>query len=176
MRSLLYTQVTGLTTAKLLCAGMSAVSAYSVSVPGGGYSIDNVITVSGGTFLIPTTLRVAEVTANGGVRRLDFINRGLATAKPSNAVATTVAPSGGTGLTLTLTWNDNVPPSGTHLTVVQAEAQNVRWRDDGGTPTAAVGMILLAAGTITNYTDNALASLRVIEVAATAKLNVTFYG
>ena len=57
--------------------------------------------------------------------------------------------------------------------VLQAEAQNVRWRDDGVAPTASVGMII-AAGTDIEYNGD-LSLIRFIEVAVSAKLNVVYY-
>lgn len=60
---------------------------------------------------------------------------------------------------------------------VQAEAQNVRWTDDGTTtPTASVGFVLAAGSTMTIDDLGAITKLQFIEVAASAKLNVSFYG
>jgi hypothetical protein len=64
-------------------------------------------------------------------------------------------------------------PNGTRLVIIQAETNDVRWRDDGVNPTTSVGMVL-AAGQILSYNGNA-AALKVIEVTASAKLNVTYY-
>lgn len=61
------------------------------------------------------------------------------------------------------------------LALLQAETQNVRWRDDGTAPTAAIGMILIAGADPYPY-DGDLTKIRFIEVAATAKLNVSFYS
>jgi hypothetical protein len=66
-------------------------------------------------------------------------------------------------------------PAGTQFAMIQAESQNVRWRDDGTAPTASVGMIL-AAGSTLEYDGSSFASLKFIEVAASAKLNVTYWG
>lgn len=65
-------------------------------------------------------------------------------------------------------------PVGTGLCLIQAETQSVRWRDDGTNPTASVGMIL-AAGDILFYTGKSV-NLKFIEVTASAKLNVSYYG
>jgi hypothetical protein len=64
-------------------------------------------------------------------------------------------------------------PSGARFVLVQAEAQNVRWRDDGTDPTAAIGMVIEAGQTLV-YNGN-LASLEMIEAAASAIVNVCFY-
>lgn len=66
-------------------------------------------------------------------------------------------------------------PAGTEQVLVQAEAQNVRYRDDGTAPTAAVGM-LLVVNTVYTLSVAQLGVAKVIEAAASAKLNVTFYG
>jgi hypothetical protein len=64
-------------------------------------------------------------------------------------------------------------PDGTTLAIIQAETQNVRYRDDGTNPSASVGM-LLPAGDLLYYTGK-MADLKFIEVSASAKLNVTYY-
>jgi len=66
------------------------------------------------------------------------------------------------------------PPAGAMIAVVQAESQNIRWRDDGTAPTAAIAM-QLEAGTDFLYTGN-LSAIKFIEEAASAKLNVSYYG
>lgn len=65
-------------------------------------------------------------------------------------------------------------PGGAQRALIQATGQNVRWRDDGTDPTATVGM-QLAAGDSLFYTAD-LSALKVIEEAASAKLNVTYYA
>lgn len=67
------------------------------------------------------------------------------------------------------------PPAGTVLILLSAEAQAVRWRDDGSDPTATVGYPL-SAGNELRYTANGMAKLKFIQQAASAILNVTFYG
>ncbi|TAJ96997.1 MAG: hypothetical protein EPO41_04720 [Reyranella sp.] len=57
--------------------------------------------------------------------------------------------------------------------LVQAEVQNVRFRDDGTNPTASVGMQILAGQTIEYAGD--LSAIKFIEVAAGAVLNVAYY-
>jgi hypothetical protein len=64
-------------------------------------------------------------------------------------------------------------PAGARRAIVQAEAQAVRWRDDGTAPTASVGMTL-AVGTSLTF-EQRLDLLSFIEQVAGAKLNVTYY-
>lgn len=66
-------------------------------------------------------------------------------------------------------------PTGTAFAVIVAETQAVRYRDDGTNPTASVGMPL-AAGQPLVYTGSQLPRLKFIEQAASAKLNVLYYG
>lgn len=66
-------------------------------------------------------------------------------------------------------------PAGTETVLLQAETQNVRYRDDGTNPTSSVGMILYV-GTIYEFTIAQIAAMKVIEATASAKLNVTCYG
>jgi hypothetical protein len=49
----------------------------------------------------------------------------------------------------------------------------VRWRDDGTSPTATVGMTL-APGAQVEY-DGDLSAIKLIEESASAKVNVTYY-
>jgi hypothetical protein len=65
-------------------------------------------------------------------------------------------------------------PTGATLALIVAESQNVRWRDDGTAPTAAVGMPL-AIGVSLSY-DGDLKAIRFIEVLASATLNVSYYA
>ena len=60
-----------------------------------------------------------------------------------------------------------------NFALIVAEAQDVRWRDDGTAPTASVGMPL-AKGTMLQY-DGDLANIKFIEQTGSAKLNVSYY-
>lgn len=60
------------------------------------------------------------------------------------------------------------------VAVMVAEAQAVRWRDDGTAPSATVGMPL-AVG-VTFVYDGDLTKIRFFEQAGGAKLNVTYYA
>ena len=59
------------------------------------------------------------------------------------------------------------------VALIQALIQNVRWRDDGVDPTAAVGHVL-HAGESMWYTGN-LRAIRFIEVASGAEVNIAVY-
>lgn len=65
-------------------------------------------------------------------------------------------------------------PTGATVALITAETQGIRWRDDGTNPTASVGM-LIAAGESVFFTGS-LAAFRAIEVTASAKLNISYYG
>lgn len=67
-----------------------------------------------------------------------------------------------------------IPTNATRCTL-QAETQNVRWRDDGTNPTATVGMIVIAGQAPVEYRGD-LSAIKFIEATATAKLNVAFYA
>jgi len=65
-------------------------------------------------------------------------------------------------------------PDLARFALIEAEAQGVRWRDDGTNPTAAIGMPLSAGSTIW-YVGN-LEDIKFIEDTAGGILNVTYYG
>ena len=78
----------------------------------------------------------------------------------SSAVGLTIpSPQDGAGITFALI---------TPLT------QAVRWRDDGIAPSATVGMPL-AAGATLEYDGN-LNTIQFFEQAASAELNISYYG
>ena len=62
---------------------------------------------------------------------------------------------------------------GASYAVIQAEDQNVRWRDDGTDPTTSVGMVLAIGQQFAYYGD--LSAIKFLEETATAKLNVSYY-
>lgn len=67
-----------------------------------------------------------------------------------------------------------VPPEGACFAVIQAEGAPVRWRDDGVAPTAAIGMRLPQNSEL--RLDALLTTVRVIQEASGAKLNISYYG
>lgn len=64
-------------------------------------------------------------------------------------------------------------PTGARWAVLQAEAQTLRWRDDGTSPTATVGMPLEVADEHVYKGD--LPTIEVIETTAGGILNVSYY-
>jgi hypothetical protein len=61
--------------------------------------------------------------------------------------------------------------------LLQAETQNIRLRYDGTAPTASVGFVLVAGDApIRLEGKGKLRNLKVVEVAASAKLNYGFEG
>ena len=67
-------------------------------------------------------------------------------------------------------------PAGANSALVEAEAQGVRWRDDGTAPTATVGMPIPSGGSTTFYGAAELAALKFIAASAGAILNVSYYA
>ena len=65
-------------------------------------------------------------------------------------------------------------PDGAQSAILQAETQDIRWRDDGTNPTTSVGMNL-TAGTEFLYTGE-LSEIKFIRVTSGAILNVSFYA
>lgn len=97
-------------------------------------------------------------------------------AEQSQGIATIpgfMKPCGYSQLTAAAASGLGTIPDGAKMALIQPETQNVRWRDDGTNPTTAIGMVL-AAGTTLQYTGS-FSAFKMIEVAATAKINVTFY-
>lgn len=87
---------------------------------------------------------------------------------------TTLAPLGDQQITsLSAAVGLTVPKQAT-FALLQAETQNVRWRDSGSDPTAAVGQIIYA-GDIGFWYNGDLTAIKFIEVAGSAKLNVSYY-
>ena len=66
-------------------------------------------------------------------------------------------------------------PTGTLLALIICSGQPVRWRDDGTNPTASVGMPL-AVGAELQYDSIDISAARFIETAASATLDVSYYG
>ena len=60
-----------------------------------------------------------------------------------------------------------------NFALIVAEAQDVRWLDNGQNPTSTVGM-LLKTGVIFQY-DGDLSKIKFIEASSGAKVNVSYY-
>ena len=73
--------------------------------------------------------------------------------------------SSATGLTV---------PRGATLALIVPETQNVRWRDDGTSPTASVGMPIFVGASL-SY-DGDFNKIKFIEETASAKLNISYYA
>lgn len=65
-------------------------------------------------------------------------------------------------------------PSGARIAVVDVEAQNIRWRDDGAAPTATVGMRWMSDNEYV-YSGN-LSAIQFINESAGTILNISYYG
>ena len=65
-------------------------------------------------------------------------------------------------------------PSGATVALIQAESQSIRWRDDGTNPTPTVGMVLAAGESV--FFTGSLSAFKAIEITASAKLNISYYG
>ncbi len=65
-------------------------------------------------------------------------------------------------------------PAGAQRALLQVEDQKVRWRDDGTSPTIAIG-IVIGAGEEYMY-EGDLSAIEFIEETATAKLNVAYFA
>lgn len=66
-----------------------------------------------------------------------------------------------------------VVPTGANVAIFIAQDQDVRWRDDGTNPTTTVGM-LMQKGIPLEYAGP-LTAFKMIEAAASAKVNVAYY-
>lgn len=62
--------------------------------------------------------------------------------------------------------------SGANCAVIQAEAQNLRWRDDGVAPTASVGQLILTGTNGLEYFGD-LTKIQIIAAQAGGICNVT---
>jgi len=65
-------------------------------------------------------------------------------------------------------------PANSHAALIQAESQNIRLRDDGTSPTASVGLRIMAGDTL--WYEGDLRKVELIEEAASAKANVLYYA
>jgi hypothetical protein len=66
------------------------------------------------------------------------------------------------------------PPIGATSVLIQAEAQNIRFRDDGAAPTTAVGSLLIS-GTNPFLYNGTLKNIQFIDATAGGILDASFY-
>ena len=179
-RSWGYNQLTSISSAVGLANNTSTATALVVNAGGTGYAIGDILKLSGGTGLAAqlyvTAVNAGVVTGVSLTYGAAPIQAGLyvtGSTPGTTAVATTAVSSSGSGLTLNVTYGttNTVPPSAT-MALIFAEAQNLRWRDDGVAPTSTVGN-LIASGTSYLYQGN-LANVQVIQATSGSIANVQF--
>ena len=96
--------------------------------------------------------------------------------KPLLPGASTVVAAGYRQVTSTASaFGLPTPPAGTRRAVIQAEAQALRWRDDGTNPTASVGMTIPAGGEL-RYDGADMSLIKLIAASAGAIANVAYYA
>ena len=66
-------------------------------------------------------------------------------------------------------------PAGTSVILLRPAGQSVRFRDDGTNPTSTTGMTI-PAGELFQYTGATPTTIRIIETAVSATLDVLYYG
>lgn len=92
----------GWTVSRNTTLGLSVVDA--IIAGSTGYSVDDIITLAGGTTVNPAQLIVTGVSV-GVITSVDIYNGGSYSATPGNPVAQeSVQPTGGSGATFTLSW------------------------------------------------------------------------
>jgi len=89
-------------------------------------------------------------------------------------VDSTLTPKGFEKITGLSSAKSLTVPSGSRLALVQCETQDVRWRDDGTAPTAAVGFLLETS--VNFWYSGDLSALQLIETNASAVVNVCYYA
>ena len=67
-------------------------------------------------------------------------------------------------------------PTGATIAVIEVEAANVRWRDDGTSPTASVGMILSPNNVLTISGAAELAAIKFILQSGSPILDISYYN
>jgi hypothetical protein len=67
------------------------------------------------------------------------------------------------------------PPNGANFVLMQSEAQNIRWRDDGGSPTTTVGMLLNSTALVPTLYNGQLGKIQFIDAVAGGILDASFY-
>lgn len=76
----------------------------SIAAGGTGYSVDDVLTFSGGTKATAAQATVTSVSG-GVVNGISLLTEGDYTVTPADPIATTVSPAGGSGCTINGDWD-----------------------------------------------------------------------
>jgi hypothetical protein len=94
---------------------------------------------------------------------------------PMGFVAVTVAASavGFSSVVVTATTNFTVPP-GSNLALLVAETGNVRWRDDGISPTPTSGMLMQTSQPPLEYSGD-LNAIQFVAVSGTVQIDASLY-
>jgi hypothetical protein len=111
-------------------------------------------------------VQTQSIDATGASRFKDGLMTPLGYAKfssPSSSTLLSASPAVGVAL-----------PADAKYVLLQAETQNIRWRDDGSAPTASEGMLLTAGDPGFWYNGN-LAAFRFIQAAAGGVLRASYY-
>jgi hypothetical protein len=80
----------------------------AIANPGSGYAVNDVLTLGGTTAGTAATFTVTAIGAGGEVEQISLTTDGDMSTIDTNPVATTVAPLGGTGATLNVTYTSNI--------------------------------------------------------------------
>lgn len=133
-----------------------------INAAGTGYSVGDVLTVSGGTSTQAASFEVTTVGGSGEVTAIRQHHGGSYTVNPGTGAATTVAPSGGSGCTLDTTMTAT---GWTQLRALKGQgATQATINNDGTSGTYAVNDIL----TVVGGTFSTAATVRVTAVTAGA--------
>jgi len=87
-----------------------------------------------------------------------------------------VFPRGYQQLTGLSTAKPVVVPKGANYAMVRCTGGDVRWRDDGGVPTATVGYPLAAGDELRYDSRTGLAALQFVGQTADAEVSILYYG
>lgn len=162
------------------CAkGISIAASLALYAVGSGYRVNDLLSLSGGTQVMPARVRVLAVDQAGAITSFavnqDGLDSGIYTSKPTNPVS--VVGGSGTLATFTVTWSDNTPPARAKFARIQVATQNARYRSDGVDPTASVGQLLLVKAAGVDDLTLAPAEMRAakfIEAVSGATMTVQF--
>ena len=162
---------------------MTHLSASTISNGGTGYSLNDTLTIVGGTTGSAATFTVTSVSG-GVVTGITRLNTSTYTVLPSSPSATTVSPAGGTGCTIAVNWAIN----GSAFTIGTAgsgyvEQPTVSFSGGGGSGAAAYatvgsGTIVKSIGSTMDFvTPSGYVGFRVTDVSSSSAVGYwTAYG